>query len=108
MATPAIPLTLAAAAAAADGAGAHRLAFYLLLLAIPAAAATAFSAAADFVEDKRGLVSATAPTFVLALLVLAASARAGGTATPPLAVSAVAGALVLYAVQALAALAPSR
>lgn len=106
MATPAIPLTLAAAAAGADVAGDHTLAFYLLLLAVPAAAATAFCAAADFVEDARGALSAFAPTLVLSLLVLACAARSGGASVPRLATSAVGLALGVYALQALLALVP--
>ena len=107
MPTPAVTLALIAAAAAADGAGAHAVAAWFVLLAIPVAAAVAFGAAGDLVEEKRSLVSALCPALVLMLLVLASAARTNAVAgghVPRLALSSLAACLAVYGLQAVASL----
>ena len=107
MPTPAVTLALIVSAAVADGAGAHHAAAWLVLLAIPIAAAVAFAAAGDFVEEKRSLPSALCPALVLMLLVLASAVRSNaveGGRVPPLALSALAACVAVYGLQALAAL----
>ena len=100
MSSPLFPLTLALGAAAADGAGLHRLAFYLVLVAIPLAAGAALAAAGDLVEGRRVAVRMVCTAVALALLVLSSAVRANaahGASVPPLALSALVGCLVTYA-----------
>jgi hypothetical protein len=101
-----VTLALVAAATAADGAGAHGLASWLVLVAIPVAAAVAFAAAGDLVEEKRSLFSTLCPALVLVLLVLASAVRSNATVgapVPRLTLSALGACLVLYVVQVFAA-----
>jgi hypothetical protein len=94
-----LPLSLALAAAAADGAGIHRLGAWLVLLTIPVAAAAAVVAVSDVVEGKRAWTRAVTSVGALVLLLLASAVRHAapvGAAVPPLALSAVLGAAVLY------------
>jgi hypothetical protein len=107
MPTSAVTLALVTAATAADASGVHGVASWLVLLAIPVAATVAFSAAGDLVEERRSLFSALCPSLVLTLLVVASAVRfnaAVGAPVPRLALSALAGCLAVYALQAVAAL----
>jgi anti-sigma-K factor RskA len=107
MPTPAVTLALIVTAVAADGAGAHHAASWLVLVAIPIAAAVAFAAAGDFVEEKTSLPAALCPALVLMLLVLASAVRSNaveGGHVPRLALSALAACVALYGLQALAVL----
>jgi hypothetical protein len=99
-----LPLSLALGAALADAAGAHRLAGLLLLVAIPCAAAAAFLAVADVLEGRRAWTRALTAGPALALIVVGSAVRHGapaGAAIPALALSAVIGAAILYAVPVL-------
>ncbi len=94
-----LPLSVALGALLADAAGLHRLAFYLLLLAVPGAAAAAFVAAADAFEARRAWPRAASTTLALTLLVTASAVRNNmphGAAVPPLAISALVGAVIVY------------
>ena len=100
-----LPLTLALGALLADGSGAHRVAFYLVLLAIPGAAAAAFIGAGDALEGGGAWLRGVSTTVALMLLVLGSAVRENaphGAAVPALAVSAVAAAVIAYALPALA------
>jgi hypothetical protein len=102
-----VTLAFVVAATAADAAGAHSVASWLVLVAIPVAAAVAFAAAGELVEERRTLVSALCPALVLILLVLASAVRSNAVAgghVPRLGLSALGACLALYAVQALVAL----
>ena len=104
MATRLLPPGLALAAVLADAGGLHGLAFWLVLLALPAAAAVAFVGLSDGLAGAGWLSGATATLAVL-LLVLGSAVReaaAQGAAVPTLAITAVVGALLLYAVPVLA------
>lgn len=107
MPTPAVTVALVVASVAADGAGAHAVAAWFVLLAIPVAAAVAFAAAGEFVEERRTLLSALCPALVLVLLVLASAVRSNaveGGHVPRLALSALAACLALYGLQAVTSL----
>jgi len=100
-----LPLTLALGALLADGSGFHRVAFYFVLLAIPGAAAAAFIGAGDALEGEGAWLRGISTTVALALLVLGSAVRENaphGAAVPALAVSAVAAAVIAYALPALA------
>jgi hypothetical protein len=91
---------LVLAAALADHSGFHALAFYALLLAVPA---TAVAGLRDLGEPSAYLWG-----LVLALLLVATAARApalGDATVPPLARSALIACIVVFCLQALAALA---
>jgi hypothetical protein len=101
----ALPISLAVSALAADAGGAHRLAFYLVLLAVPGAAAAAFIGAGDALEGKGAWLRGISTTLALALLVLGSAVRENaphGAPVPAFAVSAVAAAVVAYAIPAFA------
>lgn len=94
------------AAVLADAQGVHSLAFYLVLLSIPAVAVAALTCFGDLVEgsadDEAGALYVGLNGLALALLVIAAAARANalqGAAVPALGESAVAGALALLGLQ---------
>lgn len=94
-----LPLALAVSAFLADSAGIQGLGSLLVLCAIPCAAAAAFLGGADLIE-RRHLLRGVTTCLALALLVLASAVRAGapeGGAVPPLAVSALVGVLLVYA-----------
>jgi hypothetical protein len=99
-----LPLSLALCATLADLAGAHTLGGLLVLLAIPCAAGAAFVAVGDVLEGKRawGRVLTSVPA--LALLVVGSAVRhaaPAGAAIPPVALSAVIAAAILYVVPVL-------
>lgn len=96
-----LPLSLALCATLADLAGAHELGGLLVLLAIPCAAAAAFVAASDVLEGKRAWIRAVTSGGALVLFLVGSAVRHGapaGAAIPALALSAVVGAAILYAV----------
>jgi hypothetical protein len=104
MATRLLAPALALGAVLADGAGLHGLALWLVLLALPVAAAIACVGLSDALAGRGWLLGSTATLAVL-LLVLGSTVRESavqGAAVPTLAITAVVGALVLYAVPALA------
>ena len=104
MQTRLLPPALALFAVLADAAGLHGIAFWLVLLALPAAAGLAYVGLSDGLAGGGWLPGATATLAVL-LLVLGSAAREAapvGAAVPTLAITAVVGALVLYAVPVLA------
>jgi len=104
MQTRLLPPALALCAVLADAVGLHGIAFWLVLLALPAAAGLAYVGLSDALAGNGWLAGATASLAVV-LLVLGSAAREGapqGAAVPTLAVTAVVGALVLYAVPVLA------
>src|SRR4051812_47464983 len=111
MLAKAAALTLIIAAAAADSAGAHASAFYLLLGAVPAAAVAALAALGDLVEagfPVRGSQVAQTLVSLLATVLVVVTTAARSTAllsgqVPRVAVSALVGCLVLYALQGLVA-----
>jgi hypothetical protein len=99
-----LPLSLATGALLADAAGVHHIAFYLVLLAVVGAAAAAFVGVGDLLEGTGGLVRASTTGLSLALLVLGSAVRANATVgghVPALAVSAVAGSMLVYVLPAL-------
>lgn len=99
-----LPLSLALGATLADAAGAHRLGSLLLLVAIPCAAAAAFVAASDVLERKHAWVRALTSSGALVLFLVGSAVRHGAPADasiPALALSAVVGAAILYAVPVL-------
>ena len=99
-----LPLSLALGTLVADAAGVHRAAFYLVLIAVIGAAAAAFDGVSAYLEGTGGLVRAATSGFALALLVLGSAVRATaavGAHVPALAISAVVGAALLYALPAL-------
>lgn len=98
-----LPLCLAIGVCLADAAALHRIAFYLVLLAVVGAAAAAFSGVGVFLEAGSGLVRAATSVLGLALLVLGSAVRANaavGGHVPAVATSAVAGAVLVYALPA--------
>ena len=100
-----LPLSFAAGALLADAAGAHRVAFYLVLLAIPGAAAAAFIAVGDALENRGALLRGVSTTLALTLLVLGSAVRENaprGAAVPSLAVSTIVAAALVYGLPALA------
>ena len=99
-----LPLFLALGTLVADAAGLHRLAFYLVLLTVVGAAAAAFVCVGSYIEGTGGVVRAGTTGLALALLVLGSAVRANapvGAHVPAVAISAVVGALLLYALPAL-------
>jgi hypothetical protein len=111
MLAKAAALTLIIAAAAADSGGAHTAAFYLLLGAVPASAVAALAALGDLVEAGFPVRASQVAQTLLSLLVtvlVVVTAAARSTAllsghVPRVAVSALVGSLVLYALQGLIA-----
>jgi hypothetical protein len=106
MGSRALPLSLAAVALLADGAGLHRLAFYLVLLAVVGAAAAAFVAVADLLDRRPGgWARGSSCGLALVLLLLGSAVRSNapvGGGVPTLAVSAMVGAVIVYALPWLA------
>ena len=101
-------IALVLGAALADHLGAHTLAFDLLLAAVPTAAVAGLRTVSDRLEGKVEQVQAYAWAAVLALLLLATSARAsalGDPSVPAVARSALLACIVVICLQALAALA---
>jgi hypothetical protein len=97
------PLAPMLAAAAADGAGAHRVAFYVLLLAVPAGALAGLERLAAALDGHGETREAILCGAALALVVLSEALRGPHlveNGAPALAISALAVALVLFAVPA--------
>jgi hypothetical protein len=107
-----LPGLLAIAAFYADGRGSHGLAFDALLGAIPFAAVAAlesFGAFLDALDDAVAGVQALLWALALALLVLSCAARSPATTAgtlPTLGASALAAALVVFAVKTCVAVGP--
>jgi hypothetical protein len=107
-----LPGLLAIAAFYADGRGSHGLAFDALLGAIPFAAVAALEAFGTFLEARDDAVSGVQAllwTLALGLLVLSCAARSPDTAAgrlPTLGASALAAALVVFAVKTCVAAGP--
>jgi len=105
MATRLLAPGLALTALLADAAGIHGLALWLVLVALPAAAAVAFVGISDALAETGPWIVGWTATLALVLLVVGSTVREGaprGAAVPTLAVTAVVGALLLYAVPAFA------
>jgi hypothetical protein len=108
------PVALVLAALLAQSRDRHELAFYLLVAAVPAAAVVALAAFGDLVESTgaspgalRARLAAALDALALALIVLSAAVRGQApqdVGVPPLAASALVACLVVFAVQAFAAL----
>jgi len=107
-----LPGLLAIAAFYADGRGSHGLAFDALLGAIPFAAVAALETFGTFLDardDAIAGVQALLWALALALLVLSCAARSPNTAAgtlPALGASALAAALVVFAVKTCVAVGP--
>lgn len=96
-----LPLVLATAALAAGAGGLDGLALWLGLATVPSAAAAAFVAVSDALEDRPGLLRAVTSGTALALFVLASAVRANaptGAAAGPLATWALVLGLLTYTV----------
>jgi hypothetical protein len=95
-------------AALADHLGAHALAFDLLLVAVPATAIAGLRTVSDRVEGKVERAQAYVWVVVLALLLVATSARAsalGDPSVPAIARSALLACVAVFCLQALGLLA---
>jgi hypothetical protein len=102
------PIALVLLAALADHFGAHSLAFDSLLLAVPVTAIAGLHSVAEGLDGKREPVHAYAWAVVLALLLVATASRApsvGDPSVPAVARSALIACVVVFCLQALAALA---
>jgi hypothetical protein len=100
-----LPLVLATAALGADAVGLGGLALWLGLAAVPAAAAVAFVAVGDAMEGRPVLLRAVTSGLALALVVLGSAVRENAPAAataPSLSTYALVGALLAYAVPAVA------
>jgi hypothetical protein len=106
------PVALVLAALLAQSRDRNELAFYLLVAAVPAAAVAALAAFGDLAErtsgrGARARLAVGLDVLALALIVLAAAVRGQAPQTgdvPALGASALVACLVVFAVQALAAL----
>jgi hypothetical protein len=101
------PIALVLAAALADHFGAHTLAFDALLVAVPVTAIAGLRSVADRLDGKAEPTHAYAWALVLAFLLVATAARApsvGDASVPAVARSALIACVVVFCVQALAAL----
>lgn len=107
-----LPGLLAVAAAVADSRGSHGLAFDFLLAAVPFAAVAGLTAFARSLErrgDGLALLQALLWALGLTLLLLSCAVRSGATqlhALPPLAWSALLGALGVLALKSVLAAVP--
>lgn len=104
-----LPAVLAVLAAYADGHGSHGLAFDALLAAVPFAAVAGLESFGSYLDTRRGGVHALLWALALALLVLSCAARSPATAAgtlPALGASALAAALVVFAVKTCVAAGP--
>jgi hypothetical protein len=102
------PPALVLAAVLADHRGAHGLAFDALLVAVPVTAVAGLAWVSDRLEGRAAPVQAWICALVLGLLLLATAARAqalGDSSVPPLARSALFACVVVFCLQAFAALA---
>jgi hypothetical protein len=101
------PIALVLAAALADHLGAHSIAFDFLLLAVPVTAIAGLRGVSERVDGKSS-AHAYGWAVVLALLLVATAARApavGDATVPTVARSALIACVVVFCLQALAALA---
>jgi hypothetical protein len=101
------PIALVFGAALADHFGAHTLAFDALLVAVPVTAIAGLRAVSDRLEGKAG-EAAYVWALVLGLLLIATAARApslGDSSVPAVARSALIACVVVFCLQAVAALA---
>ena len=101
-------VALVFAAALADHAGSHVLAFDALLAAVPLAAYAGLQSVAERVEGRAREAHAYVWALVLGLLLVATAARApavGDATVPAVARSALIACVVVFCLQALAALA---
>ncbi|HZU20208.1 MAG TPA: hypothetical protein VE982_03215 [Gaiellaceae bacterium] len=107
-----LPGLLAVVAAYADGRGSHGTAFYALLCAIPFTAVSALDSFGAFLEQRDDAVRGVQTVLwavALGLLVLSCAARSPATQTaslPRLGASALAAALVVFAVKSCVAVVP--
>lgn len=102
------PFALVLAASLADSAGAHTLAFNALLVAVPVTAFAALQTVCDRLEGRADRAHVVGWGLVLALLLVAAAARApalGDPSVPPIARSALIACVAVFCLQAVAALA---
>jgi hypothetical protein len=102
------PIALVFSAALADHAGAHTLAFDALLVAVPVTAVAGLRAVGDRLEGRAERAPAYVWGLVLALLLVAAAVRApalGDPTVPPAARSALTACVLVFCLQAMAALA---
>jgi len=92
------------AAFAAGTLGLGGLALWLGLFAVPAAAAAAFVAVSDLLEDQLGLLRAATSSLALGFIVLESAVRsnAAGSSVPRLATWALLAALCAYSLPAVA------
>jgi hypothetical protein len=96
------------AAALADHFGAHALAFNALLLAVPLTAIAGLRSVADRLDGKADPAHVLGWALMLGLLLVATAARApsvGDSSVPAVARSALIACIVVFCLQALAALA---
>ena len=101
------PIALVLAAALADHLGAHTIAFDCLLLAVPVTATAGLRSVSERLDGRSNPAHAYGWAVVLALLLVATAARApavGDPSVPAVARSAVIACVVVFCVQALAAL----
>jgi Na+/phosphate symporter len=105
-----LPALLVTLAAIADARGSHTAAFDVLLLAVPCAAWAALAAFGDRLDARDDAVVALQALLsgtVVFLLVLSCVVRSTAVhGIPPLAMTAVAACLVIFAVKATVAVAP--
>ncbi|MDP9308373.1 MAG: hypothetical protein M3P15_08695 [Actinomycetota bacterium] len=103
-----LPFALVFGAALADQHGAHALAFYALLVAVPLTAIAGLRSVSDRLDGKAEQAQAYVWAVVLALLLVATAARSpsvGDASVPATARSALIACVVVFCLQALAALA---
>jgi hypothetical protein len=102
------PIALVFGAVLADHLGAHGLAFDALLVAVPVTAIAGLRSVSDRLDGKAEQAHAYVWALVLALLLVATAARApsvGDPSVPAVARSALTACVVVFCLQALAALA---
>jgi hypothetical protein len=103
-----VPFALVFGAVLADQHGAHALAFDALLVAVPVTAIAGLRSVSDRLDGKAEQAQAYVWAVVLALLLVATAARApsvGDPSVPAMARSALIACVVVFCLQALAALA---
>jgi hypothetical protein len=96
-----LPVSLVLAALAAAAIGLEQIALLLGFLAVPAAAAAAFVAVCDVLDDRPAWLRTVTSAFSLVLVVAASADRYGaprGAAAPHFATFALVAALLAYAV----------
>jgi len=96
-----LPFCLVLAALLAQAGGLGGAALYLGLLAVPVAAAAAFVAISDVLDERPALIRASTSSLALLFVVVSSAVRenaARGAGVPALATSALVGALIVYAV----------